>query len=155
MTQEYTEPLKIQHRQILSKIEQYAAKADAVADRPARLRRQMEEMQGELDRERSDLERERLNAQALGRTVEEQLQAARVENEQLRNQLQYSNNARDAALRDLEQSSDRQRLLQRDLRSALAELETLRLELNLLRPYEVRPLPSAAAQVPPAAAVAS
>lgn len=142
-----SEGLKILHKRILSSIDQFGKNADAAAERPAMLMRQIAALQEEREREREEMENQRMQVELAGQTAEEQLVSAKREIEKLRTQASKSEAGRDAALRDLEKSSEQQRRLQLDLDAANSELQMLRLELNLLRPYEVPPLPSAAAQL--------
>ena len=97
--------------------------------------------------ERERLEDARRRAQSDGESIVAQLEIAKLENAGLRDQLEIARAENAQARRSVEVSIEKQVDLKRDLQSALSELETLRLELSLLRPYEVKPLPAAAAQL--------
>lgn len=144
---ETREPLHFIHQRIISSIEQLGGAMEAATERPAQLLRDMEGLQQEREREREEWEREREGASEADLPGEERARMQAAEIEDLKRELRVSNMARDAARRESEQSQQRQRSLQLDLNSAQQEMQTMRLELNLLRPYEVAPLPSAALQL--------
>ena len=134
-TSEHTEPLKFQHRRILTSIDQFGRMADTVADRPAVLQSRMKAMQEEREREREKLEDTRRRAQSAGESVEAQLAIARHENDGLRSELRIAEAARDDPRRSVEESGEKQLDLRRDLRSALSELEAPLLSISPLRPF--------------------
>ena len=134
-TSEHTEPLKFQHRRILTSIDQFGRMADTVADRPAVLQSRLKAMQEEREREREKLEDTRRRAQSAGESVEAQLAIARHENDGLRSELRIAEAARDDPRRSVEESGEKQLDLRRDLRSALSELEAPLLSISPLRPF--------------------
>ena len=146
-TSEHAETLRFEHQNILKKIHQYGRLADTTAAKPADLQRQMAAMEAEQEAERERLEDARRRAQSDGESIVAQLEIAKLENAGLRDQLEIARAENAQARRSVEVSIEKQVDLKRDLQSALSELETLRLELSLLRPYEVKPLPAAAAQL--------
>ena len=146
-TSEHAEPLRFEHQNILKKIHLYGRLADTTAAKPADLQRRMAAMEAEQEAERERLEDARRRAQSDGESIVAQLEIAKLENAGLRDQLEIARAENAQARRSVEVSIEKQVDLKRDLQSALSELETLRLELSLLRPYEVKPLPAAAAQL--------
>ena len=146
-TSEHAETLRFHHQNILKKIHQYGRMADNTAAQPAALQRRMAAMETEQEAERERLEDARRRAQSDGESIVAQLEIAKLENAGLRDQLEIARAENAQARRSVEVSIEKQVDLKRDLQSALSELETLRLELSLLRPYEVKPLPAAAAQL--------
>eukprot|EP00964_Phaeocystis_antarctica_P105179 scaffold70233_cov63-Phaeocystis_antarctica.AAC.5 len=144
--------------------------ADTTAARPAALQRRMAAMKVEQDEEIEMLEDARRRAQSAGESIEAQLDIENTVNKGLRSELRIAEAARDDARRSVDVVDQRSVDLKRDLRSARFELEvpaplsapslgalpwrpiapstrlqTLRLEISRLRPYEAKPLPTTAA----------